>query len=483
MLRRVRDELGRQPARDRARPAPARPDLRPHDRPRPRPGGGRGHARRSDRTSRRGGVVPRDRRGRHHPIRCTDSRLTLRVRPGTKGPVDDHDRRQDGERDASPPPPPWQKGLKRYGPIVAVVALIAGAVVIFGGGGGDDDDGGSGGSTEVGVERGPHPLGADDPREGRAAGRGGRLRADAATPSLGRIMLKSVYAPPCVEPFEGDNGGATSPGVTADAVKVVFYRADPALDPLTAATIEGAGADMDPEIGGRHGAGVRRPVQPAVRDLRPHGRGRGLHRHRRRRRHRRRPGRRHRHRREGPVRGHRRAQPGLQRLRAPSSPRAASSAARPARWRRPRAWSRRTSRYLWGLGPTPDQGAALASEAIGNLAGPGPAELAGDEAMQYRGPQVRPAALRERRRRLRRGLPGLPGRAGGQRHRPGASTSSSPSTWPGPRRTPAPTSPSCREAGITTIIYTGDPLTPGYAHRGGDRPGLLPRVDPGAPAC
>ena len=48
-------------------------------------------------------------------------------------------------------------------------------------------------------------------------------------------MLKSVYAPPCVEPFEGDNGGATSAGVTADAVTVVFYRADPALDPLTAA--------------------------------------------------------------------------------------------------------------------------------------------------------------------------------------------------------------------------------------------------------
>ena len=38
--------------------------------------------------------------------------------------------------------------------------------------------------------------------------------------------------------------------------------------------------------------------------------------------------------------------------------------------------------YLWGAGPTPDQAAALASEAIGNLAGPGPAEFAGDEALQ-----------------------------------------------------------------------------------------------------
>ena len=41
---------------------------------------------------------------------------------------------------------------------------------------------------------------------------------------LGRIMLKSVYAPPCVEPFEGDNGGATSAGVTADEVTVVYYQ-------------------------------------------------------------------------------------------------------------------------------------------------------------------------------------------------------------------------------------------------------------------
>jgi hypothetical protein len=63
----------------------------------------------------------------------------------------------------------------------------------------------------------------------------------------GKIKLLSVYAPPCVEPFEGDNGGATAPGVTADTIKVVQYIADPALDPLTAATISGAGADVSPE--------------------------------------------------------------------------------------------------------------------------------------------------------------------------------------------------------------------------------------------
>ena len=35
--------------------------------------------------------------------------------------------------------------------------------------------------------------------------------------------------------------------MTADEVKVVYYQADPALDPLTAATVENAGADVDPE--------------------------------------------------------------------------------------------------------------------------------------------------------------------------------------------------------------------------------------------
>src|SRR5690606_33516651 len=63
----------------------------------------------------------------------------------------------------------------------------------------------------------------------------------------GRIKLPTVLAPPCVEPFEGDNGGATYEGVTEDTVKGVYYQADPALDPLAAAPVAGAGAQIDPE--------------------------------------------------------------------------------------------------------------------------------------------------------------------------------------------------------------------------------------------
>jgi hypothetical protein len=47
--------------------------------------------------------------------------------------------------------------------------------------------------------------------------------------SLGRIRVPSVYAPPCVPPFRGDNGGSTTQGVTATTITVAVYRAAPDL--------------------------------------------------------------------------------------------------------------------------------------------------------------------------------------------------------------------------------------------------------------
>ncbi len=62
-------------------------------------------------------------------------------------------------------------------------------------------------------------------------------------PETGRVKLPSIYAPPCVS-FKGRNGGSTSEGVTEDTIKVVAYVGDPAKDPLLAAQIRGAGADL-----------------------------------------------------------------------------------------------------------------------------------------------------------------------------------------------------------------------------------------------
>ncbi len=60
-----------------------------------------------------------------------------------------------------------------------------------------------------------------------------------------RVKIPSVYAPPCVQPFTGKNGGATSPGVTDKSIKVVVWVGDPAKDPLLAAQITAAGASLD----------------------------------------------------------------------------------------------------------------------------------------------------------------------------------------------------------------------------------------------
>jgi len=133
---------------------------------------------------------------------------------------------------------------RRYGPFVAVAALIGGAVVAFGGGGDGDDDA----ADQVAVEGGSDQAdlirsGPMTPEKADLLGEEVNFGPDCDT-ETGRIKLPSVYAPPCVTPFEGDNGGATAPGVTEDEVKVVYYVADPQLDPLGTAAVEGAGGSL-----------------------------------------------------------------------------------------------------------------------------------------------------------------------------------------------------------------------------------------------
>ncbi len=60
-----------------------------------------------------------------------------------------------------------------------------------------------------------------------------------------RVKIPSVYAPPCVQPFTGKNGGATSEGVTDNEIKIVVYTGDPTKDPLLAGQIRAAGASLD----------------------------------------------------------------------------------------------------------------------------------------------------------------------------------------------------------------------------------------------
>jgi hypothetical protein len=131
--------------------------------------------------------------------------------------------------------------LKKWGPIgaiVVVVAAVAGFLVLSGG---DDDETvteGTAPTTEPApadttATSGTEPTGTDAPAGGeitfplsfsQAEEQGIEVawdeRCDTET---GNLAIQWYFAPECYAPFEGDNGGATAPGVTAETIKVVQY--------------------------------------------------------------------------------------------------------------------------------------------------------------------------------------------------------------------------------------------------------------------
>jgi hypothetical protein len=276
--------------------------------------------------------------------------------------------------------PPWQRAAKRYGPIVAIVALIGGAVVIFGGGGGDDEGDGDTASGNP-LEVTPEELIRSGPMTPQKAELEGESDVDYGPdcdPETGKIRLPTVYAAPCVVPFEGDNGGATAQGVTADAVKIMVYQSDPAIDPLGSSLIAGAGADVNPDANretmqgyldvfntvfetyGREvqiefftGTGANDDVEAAradgieIAEQEPFAVLGGP----------------------------------LQAQAAFTTELAAEGIISVPIQPLPESLVAENYPYVWGA-TTPTQAAMLASEAIGNLAGPGPAEMAGDPALR-----------------------------------------------------------------------------------------------------
>jgi len=57
-------------------------------------------------------------------------------------------------------------------------------------------------------------------------------------PETGRVKVQTFFAPECYAPFEGDNGGATARGVTEDTITIVQWVSqdvDPILDFITSA--------------------------------------------------------------------------------------------------------------------------------------------------------------------------------------------------------------------------------------------------------
>ena len=65
------------------------------------------------------------------------------------------------------------------------------------------------------------------------------------TPRPGSSKIPILNPAPCVPVPKGDNGGATSPGVTATTIKIGYYSAKP--DPLYDPILKAAGAYDSPE--------------------------------------------------------------------------------------------------------------------------------------------------------------------------------------------------------------------------------------------
>ena len=161
--------------------------------------------------------------------------------------------------------------LKRWGPIIGIVAVVAiGAGILLATGGDDDDDeittasvvateapaetpaataAPATESTEAPATDGTEPTATEAPAapaeipyplsypEALEAGLEGDVdwgtRCDTET---GRIAVPDYFAPECYAPFEGDNGGATAPGVTADEITLVWYvgqEGDPIIAYIT----------------------------------------------------------------------------------------------------------------------------------------------------------------------------------------------------------------------------------------------------------
>jgi hypothetical protein len=135
------------------------------------------------------------------------------------------------------PKPGGSSTLKRYGPLIGIVVVLAivGGVIALSGGDDSSDDEGSEEAAATGSEL---PEGVIPFSQREEFGLTDADFGERCDPETGRQAYPSAFAGECMAPFEGDNGGATATGVTADTIKIVYYRSpdvDPIIDYITGA--------------------------------------------------------------------------------------------------------------------------------------------------------------------------------------------------------------------------------------------------------
>ena len=126
--------------------------------------------------------------------------------------------------DGGAEPPRSRRALLRWAPIAAVAVLVVAGVAVSALGGGDDDE-------AAVAPTGTRPDGAITWSQAEDEGLDVTF-PDTCDEETGRVALPFYFAPECYANVE-DNGGETAMGVTGDSIKVIVYRApedDPVLD-------------------------------------------------------------------------------------------------------------------------------------------------------------------------------------------------------------------------------------------------------------
>jgi hypothetical protein len=137
-------------------------------------------------------------------------------------------------------PPPRAFG-RRYGPLIAILAALAVVAGVIAATRGGHDGSGTAGRAAAGASRAAGVLSWNQAKaEGKTKSINWGSRCDTTT---GKLKYPYYFAGQCYAPFTGSNGGATYQGVTAHSVKVVLYLSEP-NDPVLG-YIEGAIADTD----------------------------------------------------------------------------------------------------------------------------------------------------------------------------------------------------------------------------------------------
>jgi hypothetical protein len=143
-------------------------------------------------------------------------------------------------------PRPQRSPLARYAPVIAVVVVIAVVAVVIGVLSSGDDN--KKVTTTTTANTGKQSF-ADVPilyNEAKDAGTLGKYTwPDNCDTTTGLVKIPILNPAPCVPVPKGDNGGATSPGVTATTIKLGYYSAKP--DPIYDAIFKAAGAYDSPE--------------------------------------------------------------------------------------------------------------------------------------------------------------------------------------------------------------------------------------------